>query len=589
MKLPSPRFLLDAFVSSFRRFPLVMLSAIIGTACMMWIIEHEFETLDVVIRLALAAAIGVPLLLAARLMRGDGTGILWRTRLPEVIALVVLAALFFSFKVWEENSLSQQSALLFALVNLASHLLVAVGPFLNRTPDADFWEFNKTLFLNFVIGAVYSALLFGGLAIAIMAVDNLFELDVDGEVYGHLFFLLAGVFNTSYFLYHFPEGIRLAKDQRPEYHIALRNLTKYILIPIVTIYFVILYAYSLKILVQWELPRGWVGSLVLGFSVAGIFSWLLNYYLEETDGSVLVSAFRKWFFPVLLPMTLLLFLAIGRRIQDYGVTEPRMLVANTGVWLFIMCVYFIFAKRPTIKLIPASLILFALASAIGPLSASRVSAGSQVQRLQQKLQEAGLWNDGKIVPASNPLDADKATEIMDILHYLNEWEHLDRLEGWTEKFSGKAKLSFAELAQIEEELGLHTLESPKALSYSFEAPNGLQTLESAYLWSIDVAEGIQEKRQQIDQNFISLQLPDGSEMKLNLTPVLEYCTKTFGESAPVKSAQEGVVDFQQAGWSFRIYVDYLHANVQDTTHISQMRGILLGKPTAPPASDDAGQ
>ena len=568
--------MIDALATAFRRFPMVMLAAILGTACMMWIVEYDSSDLNVVIRLLLTAAIGVPLLLAGRLMRGDGTGMMWNTRLPEIVAILILVGLFFTFRVGEYNSLSLQSALLFALVNLSAHLLVAVGPFLNRSSDADFWEYNKTLFSNFVIGAVYSAILYAGLSIAILAVDNLFELRIDGKIYAHLFFFLAGVFNTAYFLFHFPAELRLAKDQRPEYHIALRNLVKYILIPIVTIYFVILYAYSLKILVQWELPRGWVGSLVLGFSVAGIFTWLLNYFLPESDDSALVAAYRKWFFPVLLPMTLLLFVAIGRRIGDYGVTEPRMLVATTGVWLLVMCLYFIIAKRPSIKAIPASLILFALACAIGPLSAGKVSARSQAHRLQHELEQAGMWQDGKMVPARDSLDEEIAGEISSILTYMNEWEHLDMLKGWTDKFSGTEKLSWSELEQVKEELGLKKFKARKHLAFSFEQPAGVSVVDYQHLWVIDaVASG--RGANSITDNVLTLETPDGGELELDMTPLLQHLKEKFGENNSAKPAEEGAYEFQEGDWEFRFYVRTLYPDINDGDEINQLAGVLLGK------------
>ena len=160
------------------------------------------------------------------------------------------------------------------------------------------------------------------------------------------------------------------------YTTAFKNLTKFILIPITAIYFLILYAFSTKILVTWQLPEGWVGKLVLGFSVAGIFTYLLNFMLVKFDDSVVVKGFRRWFFYILLPMVLLLFVAIGRRIGDYGVTEARYVVAISGAWLLLISVYFILSKRDNIKFIPISLAVFSLLTVLGPLSAFKVSERS---------------------------------------------------------------------------------------------------------------------------------------------------------------------------------------------------------------------
>ncbi|MBK7936853.1 MAG: DUF4153 domain-containing protein [Lewinellaceae bacterium] len=246
----------------------------------------------------------------------------------------------------------------FMVLLLTAHLFTAVAPYLNKRSVADFWEYNRELFANIVIGGVFTMILFAGLALAILAVDQLFDLHIRSErVYPRLFVLLAGVFNTSYFLFHFPQKYEFS-DADAGYNAVFKNLCKYILIPIVGLYFLILYTYGGKIIATWSLPRGWVSSLVLGFSVAGIFTYLLNFYLPEHDDSAWARAFKRWFWWIQLPLTALLFVAVARRIGDYGVTEMRFLVAHLGVWLALTCLYFLFSKHDNIKYIPISLGLF---------------------------------------------------------------------------------------------------------------------------------------------------------------------------------------------------------------------------------------
>ncbi|MBK8564474.1 MAG: DUF4153 domain-containing protein [Saprospiraceae bacterium] len=242
-----------------------------------------------------------------------------------------------------------------------------------------------------------------------------------------MFFILAGVFNTAYFLAHFPRQFDFSADvaehQAMEatghYTASFKNLTKFILIPIALIYFLILYAFSMKILVTWELPQGWVGKLVLGFSVAGIFTYLLNYLLVKYDDSQLVKAYKRWFFFVLLPMVVLLFVAIGRRISDYGVTEARYVVATSGVWLLLMSLYFIFSKKDNIKFIPISLAFFSLLTVVGPFSAFRASERSQKSRLLAVLEKNNMLKEGKIVPAADSLSQKDVELVRGGIEYLS--------------------------------------------------------------------------------------------------------------------------------------------------------------------------
>jgi len=324
---------------------------------------------------------------------------------------------------------------------IVMHLAVAVAPYLNARSIRDFWEYNRQLFANLVVGAAFTLILFAGLALALLAVDNLFNINVQERAYAKLFVLLAGIFNTAYFLFHFPPAFTsirtLTREEAvadnptavsdPAYNWVFRNLCKYILIPIVILYFLILYAYGAKIGIQWSLPKGWVSSLVIGFSVAGIFTYLLNFYLAEEDNRMIVKGFKRWFWWVVLPLTVLLFVAIGKRLSDYGVTEERYLVAVLGLWLAAACLYFLFSKNDNIKFIPISLALFALVWAFGPLSAFAVSERSQKGILTEILERNGRFENGKIKPGTAPLTEPEQTQASSAIRYLEKRNALSDL------------------------------------------------------------------------------------------------------------------------------------------------------------------
>ena len=206
-----------------------------------------------------------------------------------------------------------------------------------------------------------------------------------------------------------------------------RSIRNQILIPIVALYFIILYAYGGKILATWSLPRGWVSSLVLGFSVAGIFTWLLNFYLPEQDGSNWVRAYRRWFWWVLLPLTALLFVAIARRIGEYGVTEERFLVAHLGVWLAVTGLYFLFSKNDNLRFIPVSLAVFALLYAYGPFNAFAVSERSQERILTDLLKKNGRWEADRLVKGAAPVPKAELDRIYSALEFLDSRQALERM------------------------------------------------------------------------------------------------------------------------------------------------------------------
>ncbi len=426
MRLPSPGFLLDAFAAVCRRFPVVMFCTAVGIAACFVLVEHgenHFFT-----RLWMVCQLGLPLLTGLAALAESKQWNASRSWLLQGLGVAALAAYFF---VLDPGSDSFQLLTMprYAALLIVAHLLVAVAPYINREPVADFWEYNKRLFTNLIVGGAFTAILYLGLSAAMLAIDQLFDLKVEFPTYARLFVLLAGGFNTTYFLFHFPKNYHF-EDEGDVYNSAFRNLCKFILIPIVGLYFLILYAYGAKILITWNLPHGWVASLVIGFSVAGIFTYLLNYMLPQHDDNPLVHGYRRWFWWVVLPMTVLLFVGIGRRIADYGVTEQRYLVAHTGLWLAAMCLYFLFSKTDNIKFVPLSLGLFTLLYAFGPLSAFAVSERSQAGILKDLLERTGHFKNGKIVQDSTRVIDVDVQQIESVLRYFEYRDNFAGIRDW---------------------------------------------------------------------------------------------------------------------------------------------------------------
>ncbi|MCE7925113.1 MAG: DUF4153 domain-containing protein [Haliscomenobacteraceae bacterium CHB4] len=421
MKLPSFGFLLQAFFQVIRRFPGTMLCAVVGVGALFALVEKGSEE-RILAPLWMVCQLGLPLLTGVVAFSESKGWEVQRSWLLQLLALGALAGYYFLLDTGAP-SFEYVGIPRFLTLLVMAHLFVAVAPYLNARSVRDFWEYNRELFANIIIGVVFTLILYAGLALAILAVDQLFDLDLQERIYMRLFFLLAGIFNTAYFLFHFPKTYEFpAADSG--YNVIFKNLCKYILIPIVGLYFLILYAYGGKIIATWNLPRGWVGSLVLGFSVAGIFTYLLNFYLPEHDDSAWVRGYRKWFWWVLLPLTVLLFVAIGRRIGEYGVTEPRFLVAHLGVWLFATCLYFLFSRRDNIKFIPISLFLFGLVFAFGPFNAIRVAERSQEGILQSLLEKNGRWKDGRLVQGNSAVPKEEVAQIISALDFLDQRDAL---------------------------------------------------------------------------------------------------------------------------------------------------------------------
>ena len=305
----------------------------------------------------------------------------------------------------------------FALFTIALHLLIAFVPFTTKGELNGFWQYNKIIFLRILISALYTAVLYLGLALAILAIEKLFKVHIDNKLYPDLWVLLTGIFNTWFFL----EGIPLnfsELDSKNDYPKGLKIFTQYILLPLVSIYLLILYAYMFKIIVSTQWPVGWVSYLVIGFSIGGILSLLLIYPIRNDENNKWILIFSRFFYFALFPLIILLFLAVKRRVTDYGITEQRYFILILALWLLFIAAYFLLSKSKNIKLIPVSLCILTLAASFGPWGAFSVSLSSQENHFNALLKKYSMLDNGKIVKAKDTIAFKDHKQMSSIINYL---------------------------------------------------------------------------------------------------------------------------------------------------------------------------
>ncbi len=414
MKLPSIDVLWLNFKNVVNRFPLQVLIAILATGIWWYLAGPNADKAyaNDLVKLMLVFNFAVTLLLATDTYSESqllAAKIKWLFRL---IALAFLTALYFLLDPFQfTNDIFRM-----ALFAFSFHLLVAFSPFIGRGKLNGFWQYNKTLFLRFLTAAFYAAVLFGGLAIALVAVDGLFNADIKSYHYIRLFALMSAGFTTIFFLAGVPQNFDELEEEQ-NYPKGLKIFTQYVLIPLMTIYLAILLVYEIKIAINWELPKGLVSTLILGYAVFGILSLLLIYPIKEKEGNGWMKLFSRFFYLMMIPLVVLLILAVVKRVGNYGITESRYILIILAVWLTGITIYFLFSKKQNIKVIPISLFVLALLSIYGPQSAFSISKASQIARLKKLMVSK---------------DTEERSEIPNVVRYLVERHGLATLQSFTD-------------------------------------------------------------------------------------------------------------------------------------------------------------
>ncbi len=418
MKLPSIKTLITDANETLVRFPAALLVATIGAVAAIVNVERIESDNLVLNNILIVAIIGLPLLISVAMYAERSRWERLQTLALQAGALILIIAYFFTIPQHRTEFYSEYYIRSLLLV-IAFHLLVSFAPYFRSTEINGFWQYNKALFLRFLTAAVYSGVLYIGLSIALLAVNKLFDADIKWQRYVQMWSLIAGIFNTWFFLSGMPKDFQQL-DSDESYPKGLKIFTQYILIPLVVIYLMILYVYSGKIVVAWNWPNGWVSNLVLGFSITGIFALLLVHPVRRRLENRWVISFARGFYFALLPLVVLLMLSVWRRISEYGITENRYFVLILGLWLVGVAIYFIVSKSKNIKIIPISLFVIALLCSVGPWGAFSVSQKSQLSRLEGILVPKNGIVNGKIRRITSSMGLEGSKEISSIVDYLCE-------------------------------------------------------------------------------------------------------------------------------------------------------------------------
>lgn len=344
-----------------------------------------------------------------------GTEDLLNRRLSQVVA-VVLTGLWFVFWVVKPMSFLGDWLFLLAAMSLAAFVLaVFFASYFKKNMSLPFWHFTIDMVLKAAITVLFAGVLMGGLSLAFKAVDVLFNVKLDSKVYEYLAIFCFILFMPVYFLANVPSG-----DEKKKTSLSINKFLKifalYIVLPILLLYTVILYAYMLKIVVQWQLPNGWVSWLVSVLGVGGFVTIMLLHPIYVGKKSKPGTFFCRYFPIAILPLLVLMTIGISRRFNDYGLTINRLLVLILNVWMYGVAIYLIVVRAKGIRAIFISFAVIAFLSAVGPWSVCSIARKSITHRIEQTLK------NGKLdLSSENTLKLDSATyqNLESALYYMN--------------------------------------------------------------------------------------------------------------------------------------------------------------------------
>ena len=227
------------------------------------------------------------------------------------------------------------------------------------------------------------------------------------------FFYIFGIDEPKYFYQHIAQFIFLVlapqicctlvrqnEDVVEEPFKILRIILNFILSPAVIIYTVILYTYFIKIVFVWDLPKGGVAWMVMGFITVAL--------IGRVAQSILSQRYYDWFYNrftfIAIPPLIMYWIGSIYRIRLYSFTESRfyLMVAGVLMTLFVLMLFRQRTRRYQLMalIFGAAIILFTY---IPGISAKSIGLSCQKQRLTELISELKL-TDAKTGKLNDDID-----------------------------------------------------------------------------------------------------------------------------------------------------------------------------------------
>lgn len=308
--------------------------------------------------------------------------------LTQVLAHAILLADAVGLYLQSAGGFSQETVVAHIAIISAVWLSIFILPFFREKDDVASWNFTLLLCRNAIVAWLIGSIMCGGLCLLTASLYGLFGLNININWYPTWAILSCLLLPVLLFIGKIPEGedkrIRTVYDSR-----FLQKVIRYLFIPLTGCYLLVLYVYALKILVQWQLPDGWVARLVTALMGGCITVGFLLYPLsvrrrlpkfEQRVTRLLPAA--------ILPLLVLMTVGIIRRIDDYGYTPNRLYLLVLNIWFYAVCAGLCLSRK-RIRWIPVSFALLFLLTSVLPWNATSLARHYMLRSVEEALRSSG--------------------------------------------------------------------------------------------------------------------------------------------------------------------------------------------------------
>lgn len=417
--------IIGTFRNCWNRFPTTVCFTFALTLYLLYIAYPDREPIEEKL-VAIAGyyfSVGVLLSLSLHLWSEEVRSLRTRLAVQATAQLLLIADAFFLYHNAAEPRLVD-IGIAHGAALLTIGLSVFFLSFFRAKNDIPAWNFTQYVLSCFSVAVVIGLVMSGGVCLLAYSLPQLFGVTIANYSYRCIFILCSILLPTLLFLGMLPSRER-KHDSQPAVTPFLNGIIRYLFLPLIGGYLLVLYVYALRILIHWELPDGWVSWLVVTLMFGVIAIEFALYPTRIKKESRMAEKVMRWLPVLVLPLLLLMSVGIARRLNDYGITINRLYLATLNLWFYAVCIGLIAGKAKRINWIPISFALIFLLTSALPVNYASITRNT----LRAEVQEALAQSNQTTLPLTEQqydnwmasLPRTEAEQINAKLWYLTIW------------------------------------------------------------------------------------------------------------------------------------------------------------------------
>lgn len=472
--------------SNLKRFPITLFFTIALTCYLCYFVSNHDENKKLNWIIGYYLSVGTLLSLTLHLWCEEMKRIIPKIAVQAGMHLLLILDAIYLYSYSYEKSFTEIGIAHGAGI-LAIGLSVFFLSFFKEKNDIPSWNFALSSITACVTANVIGCIMSGGICFLILSVHKLFDLSIDSTCYLYIVILCNVCLSMFLFLGLLPQK-QEKHNTRPLQHSFLNGVIHYLFLPLTGGYLIVLYIYALRILINWELPIGWVSWLVITLMTGCIVIEFGLYPSRMAQQKRTDNLIARWLPLFVLPLLLLMTIGIIRRFNDYGVTINRLYLITLNIWCYFVCITLIIIKAKRISWIPISFSLVFLLTSVLPVNYASITR----QIIQKEVNQTIIRQKPMLnLPLSQEqynqwlktFSSEQARQINEKFIYLYEWFGKESICQWIDEDASLYMLR-TEFEDKQENQPTVSYSGTIASEATISIPDGYQKLQSIHRYQI---------------------------------------------------------------------------------------------------------